>query len=139
MLFSILGGLVLVLGVALAILRADTGSQIAGAAITSAAGVLTSGLSQLFRGQSTKSLKHLEAQAVELRKDVRAQSNVAAAQRLLGEVADLELRSKLQVALILEFSGAKLPEITGSVPYPLRRNLDGQPLQAFEAEQSQSD
>jgi TRADD-N domain-containing protein len=112
--FSILGGIVLVLGVALAIFRADTGGEVAGAAITSAAGVLTSGLSQLFRGQSTKALKHLEAQAVELRKDVRAQINVATAQRLLGEVSDTELRSHLQAALILEFTGAKLPDFARS-------------------------
>jgi hypothetical protein len=82
-----------------------------GAAITSAAGVLTSGLSQLFRGQSTKALKHLESQAVELRKDVRAQTNAATAQRLLEEITDDELRSHLQAALILEFTGAKLPDL----------------------------
>jgi hypothetical protein len=111
MAFSILGGLVLVLGVALAIFRAATGGQVAGAAITSAAGVLTSGLSQLFREQSTKALKHLESQAVELRKDVRAQTNAATAQRLLEEIADDELRSHLQAALILEFTGAKLPDL----------------------------
>lgn len=111
MAFSVLGGLVLVLGVALAIFRADTGGQVAGAAITSAAGVLTSGLSQLFRGQSTKALKHLEAQAVELRKDVRMQTNATTAQRLLEEVTDDDLRSRLQAALILEFTGAKLPDL----------------------------
>ena len=111
MAFSILGGLVLILGVALAIFRGATGGQVAGAAITSAAGVLTSGLSQLFRGQSTKALKHLESQAVELRKDVRAQTNAATAQRLLEELADDELRSHLQAALILEFTGAKLPDL----------------------------
>jgi hypothetical protein len=108
--FSILGGLVLVLGVALAIFRADTGGQVAGAAITSAAGVLTSGLSQLFRGQSTKTLKHLESQAVELRKDVRARINAGTAERLLGEISDSHLR-RLQAALILEFTGAKLPDL----------------------------
>lgn len=108
--FSILGGLVLVLGVALAIFKADTGGQVAGAAIVSAAGVLTSGLSQLFRGQSTKALKHLESQAVELRKDVRARTNAGTALRLLGELSDPALRSHLQAALILEFTGAKLPD-----------------------------
>lgn len=108
--FSILGGIVLVLGVALAIFRADTGGQVAGAAITSGAGVLTSGLSQLFREQSTKALKHLENQATELRKDVRVQTNAGAAQRLLNEIADDELRGRLQAALILEFTGAKLPD-----------------------------
>jgi hypothetical protein len=43
--FSILGGIVLIVGVALAIFRADTGGQVAGAIITSSAGVLTAGLS----------------------------------------------------------------------------------------------
>jgi Cyanobacterial TRADD-N associated 2-Transmembrane domain len=117
MMFSILGGLVLVVGVALAIFRADTGGEVAGAIITSSAGVLTSGLSQLFRGQSAKALKHLEAQATELRKDVRAQTNAENAQRLLSEVADRDLRSRLQAALILQFTGAALPDLgTGSKP-----------------------
>jgi hypothetical protein len=111
MFFSILGGIVLIVGVGLAIFRAETGGQVAAAAITSAAGVLTSGLSQLFRGQSTKALKHLESQATELRKDVRAQNNVAKALRLLEDVLDLGLRSRLQAALILEFTGAKLPDL----------------------------
>jgi TRADD-N domain-containing protein len=124
MAFSILGGLVLVLGVALAIFRAATGGQVAGAAITSAAGVLTSGLSQLFRGQSAKALKHLETQAVDLRKDVRAQTNASIALRLLGDVTNDELRCRLQAALILEFTGAKLPFIGGS--FQLQPgNLDG--------------
>jgi hypothetical protein len=111
MLFSIFGGLVLITGVGLAIFRAETGGQVAAAAITSAAGVLTSGLSQLFRGQSTKALKHLESQATELRQDVRAQNNVGKALRLLDDVSDVELRSRLQAALILEFTGAKLPDL----------------------------
>jgi hypothetical protein len=114
--FSVLGGAVLILGISLAIFRADTGGQVAGAAITSAAGVLTSGLSQLFQAQSSKALKHLESQAVELRKDVRAQTNAATAQRLLEEIADHELRSRLQAALILEFTGAKLPDLGSSLP-----------------------
>jgi hypothetical protein len=111
--FSILGGFVLVMGVSLAIFRADTGGQVAGAIITSSAGVLTSGLSQLFRGQSAKALKHLEAQATELRTDVRAQTNAANALRLLHEVSDKELLARLQAALILKFSGAVLPDLGG--------------------------
>jgi hypothetical protein len=124
MVFSVLGGLVLVLGVSLAIFRAATGGQVAGAAITSAAGVLTSGLSQLFRGQSAKALKHLETQATELRRDVRAQTNADAAQRLLGDVADVGLRGRLQAALILQFTGATLPDV-GPVFQELPGGLNG--------------
>jgi hypothetical protein len=124
MVFSILGGIVLILGVSLAIFRADTGGQLAGAAITSAAGVLTSGLSQLFRGQSAKALKHLESQATELRKDVRAQTNADTAQRLLGEVAGVELRSRLQAALILQFTGATLPDLS-NVPSDQPGHMNG--------------
>lgn len=109
--FSVLGGLVLIVGVSLAIFRADTGGQVAGAIITSSAGVLTSGLSQLFRGQSTKALKHLEAQAAELRQDVRTQTNTGKALRLLQEVDDEDLRARLQAALILKFSDAVLPDL----------------------------
>jgi hypothetical protein len=110
MAFSVLGGLVLVLGIALAIFRADTGGQEAGAAITTASGALTAGLSQLFRGQSSKALTHFASQASELRHDVRAQENSATALRLLNEVADVELRSQLQAALIVKFTNAKLPD-----------------------------
>jgi hypothetical protein len=112
--FSILGGVVLIFGIGLAIFRAETRGQIAGAAITSAAGVLTSGLSQLFRDQSTRALRHLESQAVELRKDVRAQVDSGTALRLLEEISDNELRSHLQAALILKFTGAVLPNLKGS-------------------------
>jgi hypothetical protein len=137
MAFSVLGGLVLVLGVALAIFRADTGGQVAGAAITSAAGVLTSGLSQLFRGQSTRALKHLESQAVELRKDVRAQINTATAQRLLTEIADDELRSRLQAALILQFTGAKLPDLERS-PRPWTASHNGHASRSEDSEGASS-
>lgn len=110
MAFSILGGIVLVVGIGLAVFRADTSGQIASAAVTSLAGALTTGLSQLFRDQSAKALKHLESQAIELRKDVREQTKTAEALRLLGEVDDPEVRSHLQTALILQFTGAKLPD-----------------------------
>jgi hypothetical protein len=76
-----------------------------------AAGLLTAGLSRLFRGQSTRALKHLESQAVELRKNVRAQVNAEIARRMLVEVADDELRSHLQAAFILEFTGAKIAKL----------------------------
>jgi hypothetical protein len=115
--FSALGGLVLITGVTLAIFRADTGEQVAGAIITSSAGVLTAGLSQLFRDQSAKALKHMETQAAELRKDVRAQNNANNALKLLNQVTDENLRVRLQAALILQFSGATLPDL-GTYPVP---------------------
>lgn len=115
MFFSILGGLVLIAGVSLGIFRADTGAQVAGAIITSAAGVLTTGLSQLFRGQSTKALKHLEIQASELRKDVRAQTNLRKSLSLLEMVDDEDLHARLQAALVLKLSEAELPNIAANL------------------------
>jgi hypothetical protein len=123
MTFSVLGGIVLVADVAFGVFRADTGAKITTAAITGVLGILVSGLSQLFRDQSTKAVKHLEGQAVELRKDVREQTNAAAAVRLLADVNDPELRSRLQAALILEFTGAKLPDLEkSSRPHIRSRN-----------------
>jgi hypothetical protein len=81
----------------------------------------------LFREQSAKALKHLESQATELRKDVRAQNNAANALRLLGEITDEGLRARLQAALILQFTGAKLPDVS-THPTP-RSDLNGSNIQ----------
>jgi hypothetical protein len=123
MTFMTLGGIVLILGISLTIFRADTGRQITASAITSAAGILTSGLAQLFRGHSAKALKHLETQAAELRKDVRTQTRAATALRLLDDITDPELRGKLQAALILQFTNATLPDLRP--PPPGTHQLNG--------------
>jgi membrane protein implicated in regulation of membrane protease activity len=109
--FSILGGLVLITGVALAIFHANTNGQAYAAVITSIAGVLTSSIGVLFHQLAARALKHMEEQTNKLRQDMKAEHDASAAIDLLGDVADTKLRGWLQAALILQFTGAELPNI----------------------------
>jgi hypothetical protein len=67
---SLLGGLVLTAGVALAIFHADTTGQAYAAVVTSAAGVLTASIGALFHQQASRALKHMEQQTNKLRQDM---------------------------------------------------------------------
>jgi hypothetical protein len=111
---SILGGLVLIAGVALAIFRADTNGEVYAGVVTSVAGVLTTSIGVLFHQQANRALKHMEDQTNKLRQDMKAESDAGTALELLDKVADDGLRGRLQAALILRFSAAELPDIDAS-------------------------
>jgi hypothetical protein len=111
---SLLGGLVLIAGVALAIFNATTSGHLYAGVVTSVAGVLTTSIGVLFHQQANRALKHMEEQTNKLRQDMKAEQDSAVAVELLDEVADEELKARLQAALILRFSGAKLPDINRS-------------------------
>lgn len=117
-LFSVLGGIVLLGGLALAIYQADTNGQVSAAAITSLAGAITSGIGALFHRQAASALKHMEGQTAGLRQDMKAERNEAMALDLLGHVIDLDLQSRLQAAMILKFADATLPDLTPGTEPP---------------------
>jgi hypothetical protein len=73
--------------------------------------VLTTSIGILFHQQASRALKHMEQQTNKLRQDMKAEQDAAVAVELLDEVSDQELKGRLQAALILRFSGAKLPDI----------------------------
>lgn len=108
---SMLGGLVLIAGVALAIFTATNNGHIYAGIVTSVSGVLTTSIGVLFHRQANRALQHMEEQTNKLRQDMKAEQDASVAIDLLDDVSDEELKGRLQAALILRFSGAKLPEI----------------------------
>lgn len=110
---SMLGGAVLITGVALAIFRASSDGGQYAAVVTSVAGVVTTAIGSLFHRRADTALNHMEAQTQSLRQDMKIERDAGQAIRLLGEVGDPVLKAHLQAALILKFSAAKLPDLTG--------------------------
>ncbi|MFF4398211.1 hypothetical protein [Streptomyces sp. NPDC001480] len=111
--FSAIGGTVLVSGVGMAVFRAQTTGEQYANAVTSVAGLLTGLIGTLFHRRADMALKHMSEQAKGLRQDMRAERDAGQSIRLLDDVDDPALKAHLQAALILKFSGAKLPELDG--------------------------
>ncbi|WP_345113937.1 TRADD-N-associated membrane domain-containing protein [Streptomyces drozdowiczii] len=110
---SVLGGLVLLAGIGMAILRAEsTGDQYA-SVTASVAGLLMTVIGTLFHRRADLALKHMESQTQSLRLDMKVERDAGQAIRLLEDVDDPALKAHLQAALILKFSAAKLPELNG--------------------------
>ncbi|WP_406154960.1 hypothetical protein OG806_02265 [Streptomyces sp. NBC_00882] len=110
---SLLGGLVLIAGVALAIFRAESTGELYASATASVAGLLTTAIGVLFHRRADAALKHMESQSHSLRQDMKIERDARLAVQLLKDVQDQRLMAHLQAALILKFSAAKLPELTG--------------------------
>lgn len=108
---SIAGGVILTVGIGLAIFHADTiGDQYA-SVVSSVAGLLTVGIGTLFHKRADAALRHMESQSRGLREDMKAERDTDQAIRLLSTVNEDHLRSHLQAALILKFSGSELPDL----------------------------
>ncbi|MFI6494751.1 hypothetical protein [Streptomyces sp. NPDC050564] len=110
---SVLGGLVLLSGVAMAILKADTTGDQYASVTASVAGLLMTAIGTLFHRRADQALKHMESQTQSLRQDMKVERDASQAIRLLDGVDDSALKSHLQAALILKFAAAKLPELEG--------------------------
>lgn len=108
---SLVGGLILMAGVALAIWRAETTGDMYAGAVTSVAGVLTGSIGVLYHRQARRALEHMEGQTRLLRQNMKAERESREAIRIMGEVQDPALRARLQAALVLRFSGAELPQL----------------------------
>ncbi|MGY5534240.1 TRADD-N-associated membrane domain-containing protein [Streptomyces sp. C-3] len=108
---SIIGGGILITGIGLAIFHADTiGDQYA-SIVSSVAGLLTVAIGTLFHKRADAALRHMESQSRGLREDMKAERDADQAIRLLHEVDEDHLKSHLQAALILKFSGSELPDL----------------------------
>ncbi|MGY1502997.1 TRADD-N-associated membrane domain-containing protein [Streptomyces sp. QTS52] len=109
---SIIGGGVLITGVGLAIFRADTiGDQYA-SIVSSVAGLLTVAIGTLFHKRADAALRHMESQSRGLREDMKVERDTDQAIQLLQEVNEDHLKSHLQAALILKFSGSEMPDLS---------------------------
>jgi len=108
---SILGGAVLIAGVALAIYRADSiGDQYA-SIVASVSGLLMAVIGTLFHKRADSALRHMESQTTSLRQDMKAQRDLDQAVELLDDEDDPLVKAHLRAALILKLSAATMPEL----------------------------
>ncbi|MEU3060189.1 TRADD-N-associated membrane domain-containing protein [Streptomyces subrutilus] len=104
--FSAAGAAVLLFGVVLAVWKAESGGELYLGIVTSSVGLVTALVGQLFHRRADLALAYMADQTSALRDDRRAAESTQQAIGLLDEVADPELRGRLQAALILKLSGA---------------------------------
>ncbi|MEU9235259.1 TRADD-N-associated membrane domain-containing protein [Streptomyces subrutilus] len=107
--FAGVGAAILLAGVAMAVWKAESGGELYLGVVMSSVGLVTTLVGQLFHRRADIALKHMAAQTASLRDDRRAAETTQQAIGLLDEVADPELRSRLQAGLIMKLSGAELP------------------------------
>ncbi|WP_437106630.1 TRADD-N-associated membrane domain-containing protein [Streptomyces sp. enrichment culture] len=108
---SVLGGLVLLTGIGMAILKAETTGDLYAAITASVSGLVMTIIGVLFHRRADLALKHMESQTQSLRQDMKVERDAGQAIWLLREVEDPKLKAHLQAALILKFAAAKLPEL----------------------------
>ncbi|MFG2617744.1 hypothetical protein ACGFXC_08945 [Streptomyces sp. NPDC048507] len=107
--FAGIGAAVLLSGVALAVWKAQSAGDAYLGVATSSVGLVVTLVGQLFHRRADLALRHMAAQSAALREDRRAAESMRQAIGLLEEVADPELRGRLQAGLIMRLSGAELP------------------------------
>ncbi|MEU3311603.1 hypothetical protein ABZ716_03370 [Streptomyces sp. NPDC006687] len=107
--FSGVGAAVLLFGIGLGVWKAESGGEAYIGVVTSSVGVVVTLVGQLFHRRADTALRHMAAQTASLREDRRAAESIRQAVVLLDEVADPDLRGRLQAGLIMRLSGAELP------------------------------
>ncbi|MFI1455845.1 TRADD-N-associated membrane domain-containing protein [Streptomyces roseus] len=108
--FAGVGAAILLLGVALAVWKAESSGELYLGVVTSSVGLVITLVGQLFHRRADVALRHMAGQTASLREDRRAAAAMQQAVELLEEVADPVLRARLQAGLIMKLSGAELPE-----------------------------
>ncbi|WP_234318317.1 TRADD-N-associated membrane domain-containing protein [Streptomyces sp. NRRL S-244] len=108
--FAGAGAAILLLGVALAVWKAETSGELYLGVVTSSVGLVITLVGQLFHRRADIALRHMADQTASLREDRRAAAAMQQAAELLAEVADPVLRARLQAGLIMKLSGAELPQ-----------------------------
>ncbi|WP_327217861.1 TRADD-N-associated membrane domain-containing protein [Streptomyces cyaneofuscatus] len=110
--FAGLGATILLIGVALAIWRAETTGDLYLGIVTSSFGLVTAVIGQLFHRRADLALSHMAQQTDSLRDDMRTERSTEQAIMLLTSVGDGETRTRLQAGLIMKLAGSELPSIT---------------------------
>ncbi|MFD0267961.1 hypothetical protein ACFVGY_15475 [Streptomyces sp. NPDC127106] len=107
--FAGVGAAILLVGVALGVWKAESTGDLYLGVVISSVGVVVTLIGQLFHRRADIALRHMADQTAALREDRRAAAALQQAVGLLDEVADPELRARLQAGLIMKLSGAELP------------------------------
>ncbi|MFF3858117.1 hypothetical protein [Streptomyces sp. NPDC002209] len=107
--FAGAGAAILLLGVALAVWKAESSGDLYLGVVMSSVGVVVTLVGQLFHRRADIALRHMADQTASLREDRRAAAALQQAVELLDEVTDPVLRARLQAGLIMKLSGAELP------------------------------
>ncbi|MEU2389919.1 hypothetical protein [Streptomyces sp. NPDC007369] len=107
--FAGVGAAILLVGVALGVWKAESTGDLYLGVVISSVGVVLTLIGQLFHRRADIALRHMADQTAALREDRRAAAALQQAVGLLDEVADPELRARLQAGLIMKLSGAELP------------------------------
>ncbi|GAA3012967.1 hypothetical protein JCM13580A_38550 [Streptomyces drozdowiczii] len=123
---SAVGVLVLVVGVGLAIWKAETTGDLYVSAVASAAGLVSTVIGQLAHRRADAAMAHMQRQTADLRQDMKRERETETAIRLTSDVEDHVLRAELQAALVLKLSGATLGEVRGlpAVKVPLLAEVE---------------
>ncbi|MFD7028863.1 hypothetical protein ACFWAR_12595 [Streptomyces sp. NPDC059917] len=111
--FAGFGATILLLGVGLAVWKAESTGDLYLGIVTSSVGAVVTLIGQLFHRRADIALRHMSEQTASLRDDRRAAETTQQAIGLLAEVADPALRARLQAGLIMKLSGAELPPSEG--------------------------
>ncbi|MFF4581055.1 hypothetical protein [Streptomyces sp. NPDC001389] len=109
--FAGAGAAVLLFGIGLGVWKAETGGDAYIGVVTSSVGLVVTLVGQLFHRRADIALRYMAAQTASLREDRRAAESTRQAIALLEEVADPDLRGRLQAGLIMRLSGAELPSV----------------------------
>ncbi|MEU2393417.1 hypothetical protein [Streptomyces sp. NPDC007369] len=132
---SALGVLVILGGVMLGILKAETTGDLYAAAATSTSGAVSAVIGHLAHRRADKAMEHMRTQTESLRADMQREREIEAAIRLLGEEDDPRLRSQLRAALVLKLASAEVPSLpmwlvpetrNGAEPRQMRQPQSGE-------------
>ncbi|MFJ9576157.1 hypothetical protein ACIRQF_07150 [Streptomyces sp. NPDC101191] len=111
-----IGVCVLLIGVALAIWKAETTGDLYVSIVASMAGLVSTIIGQLAHRRADSAMVHMQRQTNDLRQDMKRERETETAIRLAGEVEDPELKAELQAALVLKLSGSTLVDVRDSSP-----------------------
>jgi hypothetical protein len=109
---STIGGAIILVGVIVMLWRAHAGGSIVAAGLATGAGIVSNAMAALFHRQSNQALKHMQAQTVVLRDDMRNESEARQALEQLEKITDANLRDRLRLGIVLRLSGAELPDLS---------------------------
>lgn len=119
--FAGFGASILLIGIAIAVWRAETTGDLYLGIVTSSAGAVTMLIGQLFHRRADIALQHMATQTDGLRDDMRAERSTEQALALLSEVDDPEVKVRLQAGLIMKLASSSMPSLVENLSVSMPR------------------